>query len=184
MSKLGILASAFALAVGTAACGNSQGQSNSLVDVGPSMVSSTPSEEGGGNLTTLARGGGGGGGKGSGGSGGGGTTIIGGGSFGDPFPKMVIDSNNSGTPNYGDTITFVVSTTATTRPWVRVDCFQGSTMVGGGSAGFFPEYLWSQDFGLQSASWTGGAADCTAKLYMTDGTSSTTLATRSFHVDP
>ena len=175
MSKLAILASVFALAVGTVGCGNSQGQSNSLVDVGPSIVSSTPSEEGGSNLATLARGGGGGGKKG-GGSGGGTTTI--GGSL---SVVMVNDTNGNGVPNWGETITFNVSTTAT-QPYVQVDCYQGTNWIYTKSVGFFDSYPWPKEYYLSNASWTGGGAACKATLYNADGVSTTTLATLNFDV--
>ena len=106
MSKFAILASVFALAVGTVGCGNSAGQSSSLVDVGPSAVASVSPEGDAGNLTTLAKGGGGRRGGGS----TGGTTTGGGGSL---SLVMLVDGNGDGAPNYNDTITFNVSTTAT-----------------------------------------------------------------------
>ena len=174
MSKLAILASVFALAVGTVGCGNSQGQSNSLVDVGPSAIS-TPSETGGGNLATLAKGG-----RNAGGSGGGGTTTTGSDSL---SVVMLIDKNSNGAPNYGDTITFKL-TTAATQPHVRVDCYQGSTWVYTDSVGYFAAYPWPQQFTLTSSNaWPGGAAACTATLWTSpDGIKTTTLATLKFDV--
>src|SRR3954452_23954398 len=57
----------------------------------------------------AAKGGGGGGGKPSGGSSS--LSVV-----------MVSDANADGLPNYGDTITFSVSTKATSQPYVQLDC--------------------------------------------------------------
>jgi hypothetical protein len=171
MNRLMILASVVALAAGAVGCGNSPGQANSLVDVGPSAVSD--SSQSGGNLATLARGSGGGGHK-----GGGGTTTTGSGTL---SVAMVIDKNGNGAPNWGDTITFNVVTTDT-QPYVKLDCYQGTTPVASGSAGFFDSYPWPKQFLLQGVSWTGGAATCTAVLYHADGVSAWTIATINFDV--
>ena len=69
-------------------------------------------------------------------------------------------------PRYGDWITFDVSTTETTRPFVNLNCYQDGVLVAQGWAGFFDGALGSQKFGLYSPQWTGGAADCTADLDM------------------
>jgi hypothetical protein len=176
MSKLGILASVLALTVGTVGCGNSQGQSNSLVDVGPSLVSNTSSEDGGGNLATLAKGGGGG--KGSGGGG-----TIGGG--GNSTLTLVLwnDWKGDGLPaNWGDTVTFDVSTTVTTTPYVALKCYQNGTLVLSGSSGFFDGYPWpwTKYFNLSSGMWPSGPATCTAELYY--GANHTVLARLNFDV--
>jgi hypothetical protein len=112
---------------------------------------------------------GGGGGHGKPGSGTGGGTIA---------IVMVSDANSNGLPNWNDTITFNVSTTATDSPYLRVTCYQGGTLVYGADAGFYDSYPWpgARNMPLYSPIWTGGAADCTAIL--NDG-----LATLSFHVD-
>jgi hypothetical protein len=114
-------------------------------------------------------GGGGGGGK----HGGGGTT----GGSSSLAVVMVNDLNGNGAPNYGDTITFNVSTTATTQPYVEVTCSQNGTVVYSAWAGFYAGYLWpgQQLMPLSSPSWTGGAASCTATL-------NTSLATLNFSV--
>ncbi len=75
--------------------------------------------------------------------------------------KMVIDNNGNGSPNWNDWITFDVSTTATDKPWVKVEC-TGYTS----SAGFFSSYAWNPYFDLASTAWTSGANICTATLYM------------------
>jgi len=118
--------------------------------------------------TTLARGSSGGH------KGGGGTTSAGSSSL---TLSLVSDKNANGLPNYADTITFKVSTTATLYPYVQVLCYQNGGLVYSASAGFYPSYPWpgSQNMPLYSPSWTGGAADCTATL-------NSTLASLSFHV--
>ena len=178
MSKLAILASVFALAVGTVGCGNSQGQSNSLVDVGPSTVSSTPSEAGGSNLATLAKGG-----RNAGGSGGGGTTTTGGGSI-----SLVLLDSTDGLAHFHQRVTFKVSTAATLYPWVTVKCSQNGVQVYDMSNGIFATSL-NDIFTLGPApNWTGGDADCTARLenwdsYYKNG-SITGITSMSFHVYP
>jgi hypothetical protein len=92
-------------------------------------------------------------------SGGGATT--GGGSL---ALVMYTDANGNGLPNWGDQVTFTVSTTATDRPTVRLYCYQSGSLVYTFSAGFWSGYPWTTVYGLSSQSWTGGAADCTASL--------------------
>ena len=171
MSKLEILASVFALAVTTVGCGNSQGQSNSLVEVAPSMVS-TPSEAGDGNLATLARGGGG---K----KGGGGATA------GSLAWKMVTDVNGDGSPNWGDTVTWTFSTSES-EPHVDLTCSQNGAVVYGATTGFYASYPWpwTQYMTLSSQAWSGGAANCVAQLYVFDGSRQSVLATNSFIANP
>ena len=96
---------------------------------------------------------------------------------------MVNDLNGNGLPNWGDTVTFDVSTSAS-YPVVLLECYRNGALVFSQRAGFFPTYMWSKDFTLQSSSWTSGAADCTATLYYStrNGTNKT-LATLSFHVE-
>src|SRR5260221_1945162 len=104
MNKLVIVASVLVLAAGSANCsheGSSDRSSSSIL--GPSAV---------GNSDALAAKGGGG--KPGGGTGGtGGLTLV-----------MLTDANGNGLPNWGDTVTFNVSTTATTQPNVDLKCSQ------------------------------------------------------------
>ena len=94
---------------------------------------------------------------------------------------MVTDANGNGLPDWGDQLTFNVSTTATDRPTVRLHCYQNGTLVYTFSAGFFPGYPWTTVYGLSSQSWTGGAADCTASLIYTRSSGRiVTLATLNF----
>lgn len=78
---------------------------------------------------------------------------------------MVADANRNGAPNWGDTITFQVTSTSQ-YPYVDVACYQGGTLVYSAYAGFYPSYPWpgAQQMPLYSPSWTGGAAGCVAKL--------------------
>ena len=111
--------------------------------------------------------GGGGGGHQSGGSGSGSTITL----------VMVADQNANGLPNWNDSITFNISTTATANPYLSVRCYQGGTLVYSADAGFYPSYPWpgARMMPLYSPSWTGGAATCTATL--NDG-----LSTLNFNV--
>ena len=67
-------------------------------------------------------------------------------------------------------MTFEVSTTATDRPYVGVRCWQGSAWVYDGYVGYFPEYMYPEDwFVLDSPYWTPGTpATCTARLFYYD----------------
>ena len=95
---------------------------------------------------------------------------------------MVTDRNQNGAPNWGDTIRFNVSTTATTEPHVNVKCTQGGVVVYGASTGYYAGYPWpwTQTMNLASQMWTGGAASCTATLYMFTGKGKSVLASVSF----
>jgi hypothetical protein len=110
------------------------------------------------------------GGGGHSGSGGGGTISL---------APLVNDANGNGLPNWDDTVTFNISTTATTQPWVSLKCTQNGVMVAQGLAGYFDGSLSGRDFLLASPSWTGGAADCTAYL---ETPTWSVLASTSFHV--
>jgi hypothetical protein len=76
---------------------------------------------------------------------------------------MVTDRNGDGLPNYNDIVTFNVSTTSTTQPWVTLKCSQNGTLVYQASNGIFDISL-NQKFTLASTAWAGGTADCTATL--------------------
>jgi hypothetical protein len=106
--------------------------------------------------TTFAgrSGGGGGGGKHGGGSATGSLALV-----------MVTDANGNGAPNYGDTITFTV-TSSLSSPYVDVTCTQNGTLVYSASAGFYASFPWpgAQNMPLSSPSWTAGAASCKAVL--------------------
>jgi hypothetical protein len=115
---------------------------------------------------------------GGGGKGGGGTT----GAGGSLTVKMVTDNNGDGAPNWGDTVTFVISTTATTQPNVGLTCSQNGRVVYSASAGFYDGYPWpgTQLMTLRSQSWQGGEANCTARLYYFSGTNTVNLSSINF----
>jgi len=96
--------------------------------------------------------------------------------------SLVLLNSTDGLALHGQDVTFDVSTTATDRPFVSLNCDQDGVWVYSASAGFFPDYPWSTAFTL-SNDWFTSAGDCKARLYMTkDGSRSTTLATLDFHV--
>ena len=97
--------------------------------------------------------------RGGGHSGGGGTTS------GSGSMTLVLLNSSDSVANWGESVTFTVSTTATTRPFVALQCSQGGVQVYSMSAGFFPDYPFTTTYVLKSSSWTGGAASCTATLY-------------------
>lgn len=92
---------------------------------------------------------------------------------------MVTDKNGNGAPNWNDTITWQVSTTATSTPGVRVKCYQGTTQVYSAQAGYYTGYLWPdyQLMTLASGAWLGGGASCIAELYYFDARANITVAT-------
>lgn len=85
---------------------------------------------------------------------------------------MVKDVNLDGAPNWGDTITFDISTTATSQPNVSLQCSQGGVVVYGATAGFYDAYPWpwTQQMSLSSTAWASGAANCVAVLQQYSGT--------------
>jgi hypothetical protein len=104
------------------------------------------------------------------------------GSGGSSSLSLVLVNSTDGLPHHGQDVTFNVSTTSTDRPFVSLNCYQDGVWVYAASAGFFPDYPWSQNFTL-SNDWFTSAGDCKVRLYMTkDGSRSTTLATLDFHV--
>lgn len=114
------------------------------------------------------------------GGGGGGTGTSGGGTI-----ALVLLNSTDGLPHYGQKVTFAVSTTATTQPWVVAKCYQNGTLVYQQANGIFSTSL-GQIFTLgPTPAWSGGAADCTAYLQDWTGYSKgkiVTLATLNFHV--
>jgi hypothetical protein len=93
----------------------------------------------------------------------------------------VLLNSNDGLAHWGQSVTFKISTAAT-KPYVTLNCYQNGVWVLASTAGFFPDYPWGQTFGLSNTTWAGGAADCKAELFYSTSTKKTTLATTSFHV--
>ena len=101
------------------------------------------------------------------------------------LPSPTSSTTSSSGAHWNDQVTFAVSTTATDRPYVLLNCYQNGVWVLASQAGFYPLYPFGQNFTLASSAWTAGAADCTAILGMNSagGTKFTKLAETSFHVD-
>jgi len=92
-------------------------------------------------------------------------------------------AGSTAAPQFGDTVTFNVSTTQTGNPFVRLVCSgTAENPVGYESwAAFWPS---AGSFVLSSGGWTNGAADCTANLVMYVNSSKyKVIASTSFHVD-
>src|SRR5262245_55066577 len=83
----------------------------------------------------AGKGGGGGGGKPP--RGGGGGSI-----------SLVLLNSTDGQAHYGQTVTFNVSTTATSEPWVNLKCYQSGVLVAEGWNGYFDASLTGRNFGL------------------------------------
>jgi len=79
--------------------------------------------------------------------------------------RMVDDRNGSGTPNWGDRITYDIANGGQ-YPYVTTVCTVNGQNVLTAFAGFYPEYMWqgARIVTLQSDVWTGGPADCVATL--------------------
>jgi hypothetical protein len=107
-----------------------------------------------------------------------------GGTTGSSSISLVLLNSTDGLAHYGQDVTFNVSTTATSSPYVELDCYQSGALVYMNSKGFFPSYPWGQVFTLSSGAWTSGAANCTATLYSMNasGTRRTDLKAMSFDV--
>ncbi len=97
---------------------------------------------------------------------------------------LVTDANGNGLSNFGDTVTFNISTTATTQPYVNLLCYQNGVLGYNSWRGYFVGSLDSNwNFVLGSGGWTSGAADCTAWLGMYTQQGFQRLGSTSFHVD-
>jgi hypothetical protein len=94
---------------------------------------------------------------------------------------VVVDNNGDGLPNWGDVVTFNISTSAG-APFVNLQCSQNGAVVLVGWKGYFVGSLDTNwNFGLASGAWPGGAASCTAYLKIQNSNGSwTTLASTSF----
>jgi hypothetical protein len=97
---------------------------------------------------------------------------------------LVLVNSTDGLPHWGQQVTFSVSTTATSYPYVSLNCYQNNSLVYSASAGFFPSYPWpgSQIMPLSSPTWTSGAASCTAALWYQSGKRDLTISTLTFKV--
>jgi hypothetical protein len=83
--------------------------------------------------------------------------------------SLVMLDGTDATANRGERAAFNVSTTATTRPFVGVRCYQGGNFVLDGYTGYFDGYLYDPWVTLDSPYWDPQAsADCTARLFYYD----------------
>ena len=97
-------------------------------------------------------------------------------------PVMVADANGDGLPDWSDTVTFNVSTTATAQPFVHLVC-SGNGVAYDSWKGYFAGSLDTNwNFVLSSGGWTGGPAGCTAWLGMYTKQGFKQLASASFQV--
>jgi hypothetical protein len=98
--------------------------------------------------------------------------------------SLVLLNSTDGLPHYGQNVTFNPSTTVTTRPYVKLDCYQNGVWVYDQWAGFYAGFPWPwlQTFPLSSSTWTSGAADCTATLYYYGGKGWTNIMSTPIHV--
>jgi hypothetical protein len=94
--------------------------------------------------------------------------------------QLVVDANGNGQPSLGDTVRFVVSNPPAS-PNVELVCSQNGVVVYAAQTGYYAN-TWPStgDMILGSQAWTSGGASCTARLYVFNGSSTTTLATSSF----
>ena len=97
---------------------------------------------------------------------------------------LVLLNSTDGLPHWGQQVTFSVSTTVTTRPYVKLDCYQNQVWVYDQWAGFYADFPWPwlQTFPLSSSAWTSGAADCTATLYYNNGKGWKDIMSTPIHV--
>ena len=98
-------------------------------------------------------------------------------------PVMVVDNNGDGLPNWGDTVTFNISTTATAQPYVHLVCSGNGIGYDSWKGVFAGSLDTNWNFVLGSGGWTSGAADCTASLGMYTKQGFKVLTSASFHVD-
>src|SRR5438105_14929303 len=161
MNRLVVVASVASLLAASVNCANSIERENSASPMAPSMSSPAAA-----HVVIPA-------GKGGGKNGGGNYRFA---------LMMSTDINGNGLPDWGDTLTFDVSTTESTEPHVDLPCSQNGVVVYGATTGYFATYPWpwTQFMTLSSLSWQGGAADCTATLYYFSGTKNTVVALMNF----
>ena len=117
----------------------------------------------------------------NGGKGGGGTIAL-------NLPPFT-DKNSDGQANFDDIVNFSISTTATSQPYVNMQCFQNGVKVSEGWRAYYEGSLdWPNGiFGLNGGQWASGAADCTAYLKYYTGKGKNpwvTLTSTNFHVNP
>jgi hypothetical protein len=100
-------------------------------------------------------------------------------------PMFADDRDADGLTSQGDHVTFSVSTAAS-RPFVGLRCWQGDTWVYDAYVGYFAEYMFDAWFVLDSSYWGSGAeASCTARLFTYDKRGNQkVMSTLTFGVEP
>jgi hypothetical protein len=111
---------------------------------------------------------------------------------GKPSSSSWISLSSSGgaatvNPVAGSNVPLFEGTTAVTRPFIHLKCYQNGSLVLEGWNAVFTSPTGSASFSLSSPAWQSGAADCTAYLenwdqYGTKGKVSV-LASTSFQVN-
>jgi apolipoprotein N-acyltransferase len=100
-----------------------------------------------------------------------------------PLSGATAATTSSSSVAYGSQVTFNVSTTATSFPWVEVLCWQGKTLVYAQTMGFFSSFYTAPVYQLgPTPSWSGGAANCTATLFSYENAKRRDLASTAFNV--
>jgi hypothetical protein len=104
------------------------------------------------------------------------------------MPQSGATAAASPAPSFGGPVTFDVSTDATARPFVDLQCLQNGTQVMKSLQAWFYGATGAQLFYLgPTPAWQGGAADCTAYLENWDSYSKngkiSVLASTSFQVN-
>ena len=106
----------------------------------------------------------------------------GGGSTSTDSVTLVPLYTHTGGPVIGYLVTFSIKTSQP-YPYVRMNCYQGTTLVYTDTNGFYPSYPWDQNYQLGPTSkWSSGSASCRADLYYTSGTKIIVTASTTFAV--
>jgi hypothetical protein len=95
-------------------------------------------------------------------------------------PVLVADANGDGVADWGDTVTFNISTTATAQPYVHLVCSGNGVAYDSWKGVFAGSLDTNWNFVLSSGGWTGGPANCTASLGMYTKQGFKQLASSSF----
>lgn len=95
-------------------------------------------------------------------------------------PVLVADGNGDGVPDWGDTVTFNISTTATTQPYIHLVCSGNGVAYDSWKGVFTGSLDTNWNFVLSSGGWAGGSASCTAWLGMYTKQGFKQLASSSF----
>jgi hypothetical protein len=168
MHRLVILAAVVVLAASSVNCSRERANSASDIFSSPSVLAPSTTHAAATRLATEGKGGH--------------KDPAGGSSSSSLTLVTYADINGNGLPDWGDTVTFKVSTTETTEPHVDLACSQNGVVVYWATTGYFDGYLWpwTQFMTLSSTAWQGGAAECTAELYYFSGRRSPVIASISF----